>query len=194
MLGRGNQFYYVSQDYIFFGSFFQERVSWNLKTNQAKAQGPTAQPGGDSCFQAGLVLVGWIQRVRVNTIRLARFVLILIITSSIQTFQKMLKFVQVWGRGNFYHFEKTKNISLVTFYEGRKMSDFECVKNERKSKVWQFFLLNKAERKAKCISCFHILIMRKDGSTCQLQNHLRSKHFMDYKLTKSNKNENTKGQ
>ena len=61
------------------------------------------------------------------------------------------------------------------------MSDFECVKNERKSKVWQFFLLNKAERKAKCISCFHILIMRKDGSTCQLQSHLKSKHFKDYK-------------
>ena len=35
---------------------------------------------------------------------------------------------------NFCHLEKTKNLSLMA----ENMSDFECVKNERKSKVWQF--------------------------------------------------------
>ena len=72
------------------------------------------------------------------------------------------------------------------------MSAFECVKNERKSKVWQFFLLNKAERKAKCISCSYILMMRKDGSTSDLLYHLKHKHSTDNKLIKGNKNEKTK--
>ena len=54
---------------------------------------------------------------------------------------------------------------------------FECVKNEGRSKVWEFFLLNKEERKAKCISCSLIIIIRKDGSTNYLINHLKSKHF-----------------
>ena len=67
------------------------------------------------------------------------------------------------------------------------MSDFECVKDERKSKVWQFFLLNKKERKAKCISCSHILIMRKDGSTCQMQSHLKSKLCKNKKTKSSDK-------
>ena len=76
----------------------------------------------------------------------------------------------------------------------QKKMAFECVKNERRSKVWEFFLLNKEERKAKCISCSLIIIIRKDGSTNYLIQHLKSKHFKDYKLTKPNKNENTKGQ
>ena len=65
--------------------------------------------------------------------------------------------------------------------KAENMSDFECVKNERKSKVWQFFLLNKAERKAKCITCSLIMIIRKDGSTSGLQGHLKSIHCKNKK-------------
>ena len=69
---------------------------------------------------------------------------------------------------------------------------FECVKKERKSKVWIFFLLNKEERKAKCISCSHRIMMTKDGSTGNLLNHLKSNHSADFKWIKGNKNEKTK--
>ena len=69
---------------------------------------------------------------------------------------------------------------------------FECVKNERKSKVWIFFLLNKEEREAKCISCSHMIMIAKDGSTSNLLNHLRANHSADFKWIKGNKNEKTK--
>ena len=69
---------------------------------------------------------------------------------------------------------------------------FECVKNERKSKVWIFFLLNKEERKAKCISCSQMIMIAKDGSTSNLLNHLRANHSADFKWIKGNKNEKTK--
>ena len=73
------------------------------------------------------------------------------------------------------------------------MSSFECIKNERKSKVWHYYLLNKKERKAKCISCSQILIISKDGSTSNLLLHLKSNHSTDFKWIKEeNKNDKTK--
>ena len=73
------------------------------------------------------------------------------------------------------------------------MSSFECIKNERKSKVWHYYLLNKKERKAKCISCSQILIISKDGSTLNLLLHLKSNHSTDFKWIKEeNKNDKTK--
>ena len=55
---------------------------------------------------------------------------------------------------------------------------FENVREERKSKVWQFFLLNKESEIAKCTLCFDIF-KTAGFNTKGLIGHLKSKHFKE---------------
>ena len=135
--------------------------------------------------QGGLA---WIQRARVRD-RHARAGLLLILIIAFSSKETSSCWEGFFWKPSIFCWLLIVFVNLMA-----ENMAFECVKNERKSKVWIFFLLNKEERKAKCISCSLIMIIRKDGSTNYLIQHLKSKHFKDYKLTKPNKNENTKGQ
>ena len=117
VLRRGNQFYYVSQesevlilvkkycsDYIFFSVLLliqQTRTGVIWKQSKPRAHRPALS---GQLFPKRLA---WLDSGRAfylgskDCLKRAGFVLILIITSSIQKLQ---------ARGNFCHFEKTKNL------------------------------------------------------------------------------------
>ena len=52
---------------------------------------------------------------------------------------------------------------------------FENVEKSKKSFVWKYFRLNKAEQKGKCSLCSRIL-KATGGSTKNLLDHLKNKH------------------
>ena len=57
--------------------------------------------------------------------------------------------------------------------------DFECVKDERESEIWQFFLLNKTEKLAKCSIC-HLTFKIIGGRTSIMWQHLKHHHLTAY--------------
>ena len=53
-------------------------------------------------------------------------------------------------------------------------NEYVDVQKERKSLVWGYYLLNKADEKAKCNICLSLL--KTTGSTKNLIDHLKNKH------------------
>ena len=57
--------------------------------------------------------------------------------------------------------------------------DFECVKDERESEIWQLFLLNKTDKLAKCSIC-PLTLKITGGRTSNMWQHVKNHHFTAY--------------
>ena len=58
--------------------------------------------------------------------------------------------------------------------------DFECVKDERESEIWQLFLLNKTEKLAKCNTCSETFNIGLSSRTSDLWKHVKNHHTTTY--------------
>ena len=73
------------------------------------------------------------------------------------------------------------NLYSNTIFLQNSLDDFEDISHERKSAVWNYFLMSKRQERAKCRYCSQNYLYKGHGSTSILFKHLLSKHNITVK-------------